>query len=173
MVVNGAEPVRGAVCSTRRSQLSDQQRAPRAAQQCSWIPNQHGCAWERAVFTGGMLPVHTAGRGSVASAPATAPRATVGFPTNNAPHVLHSSAVGFPTSTAARGSEPCLLGACPWRSRLVGVQSDRPRQLIIVANGAEPVPGAVCSTRRSRISDQQRARATCCTAVQLDSQPAA
>ena len=43
----------------------------------------------------------------------------------------------------------------------------------MVVNGAEPVPGAVCSTRRSRISDQQRARATCCTAVQLDSQPAA
>ena len=37
-----------------------------------------------------------------------APRAVVGFPTNNAPHVLHSSAVGFPTSTAARGSELCL-----------------------------------------------------------------
>ena len=47
MVVNGAEPVPGAVCSTRRSRISDQQRAPRAAQQCSWIPNQHGrCAWE-------------------------------------------------------------------------------------------------------------------------------
>ena len=34
-------------CSTRRSRISDQQRATRAAQKCSWIPNQHGCAWER------------------------------------------------------------------------------------------------------------------------------
>ena len=45
-VVNGAEPVPGAVCSTRRSRISDQQRAPRAAQQCRWIPNQHGCVSE-------------------------------------------------------------------------------------------------------------------------------
>jgi len=148
--------VRGAVCSTRRSQLSDQQRAPRAAQQCSWIPNQHGCAWERAVFTGGMLPVHTAGRGSVASAPATAPRATVGFPTNNAPHVLHSSAVGFPTSTAARGSEPCLPGACPRQTRLVGALSDRPRQLL----------------RAPQTDFRLTTCPTTCTAVQLDSQPA-
>ena len=54
MVVNGVEPVPGAVCSTRRSRISDQQRAPRAGQQCSWIPNQHGCAWERAVFAWSM-----------------------------------------------------------------------------------------------------------------------
>ena len=55
IVVNGAEPVpSAAVCSTRRGRISDQQRAPRAAQQRSWIPNQHGCAWERAVSAGGM-----------------------------------------------------------------------------------------------------------------------
>jgi len=105
MVVNSAEPVPGAVCSTRRSRISNQQPAPRAAQQCSWIPNQHGCAWERAVFVGGLPLVHTAGLGSVGSAPATAPRAAVGFLTNNAPHALHSSAVGFPISMAARGSD--------------------------------------------------------------------
>ena len=52
-VVNGAGPVPGAVCATRRSQMSDKQRAPRAARQRSWIPNQHGCAWERAVSAGG------------------------------------------------------------------------------------------------------------------------
>ena len=54
MVVNGVEPVPGAVCSTRRSRISDQQRAPRAAQQCRRIPNQHSCALERAVFAGGI-----------------------------------------------------------------------------------------------------------------------
>ena len=32
VVLNGAEPVTGAVCATRRSRISDQQRAPRAAQ---------------------------------------------------------------------------------------------------------------------------------------------
>jgi len=59
MVVNGAEPVPGAaVCSTRRSRISDQQRAPRASQQRSWIPNQHGCAWERAVSAWGMPPAN-------------------------------------------------------------------------------------------------------------------
>jgi len=58
MVVNGVEPVPGAVCSTRRSRISDQQRAPRAAQQCRRIPNQHGCAWERAVFARSMLPAN-------------------------------------------------------------------------------------------------------------------
>ena len=51
-VVNGAGPVPGAVCGTRRSRMSDNQRAPRAARQRSWIPNQHGCAWERAVSAG-------------------------------------------------------------------------------------------------------------------------
>ena len=40
MVVKGAEPVPGAVCSTRRSWISDQQNAPRAVQQYSWIHNQ-------------------------------------------------------------------------------------------------------------------------------------
>ena len=57
MVINGAETVPGVVCSTRRSRISDQQRAPRAAQQCSWIPNQHGCEWQRA-FAGGMPPAN-------------------------------------------------------------------------------------------------------------------
>jgi len=60
-----------------------------------------------------------------------APRAVVGFPTNNAAHVLHGSAVGFPTSTAARGSELCLPGTCPWRPRLVGAQLDWLWQLIL------------------------------------------
>ena len=58
MVVNCAESVPGAECSTRRNRISDQQRAPRAAQQRSWIPNQHGCAWERAVFAG-ACPLQT------------------------------------------------------------------------------------------------------------------
>ena len=116
-VIFRCEPVPGAVCSTRHSRISDQQRAPRAAQQCSWIPNQHGrCAWERAVFARGMPLANTAGWGSVGSAPATALRAAVGFLTNNAPHNLHSSAVGSPTSTAARGSGQCLPGACPWQT---------------------------------------------------------
>jgi len=56
MVAHGAEPVPGAVCATRRSRISDQQRAPRAAQQRSWILNQHGCAWERAVSAEGLTP---------------------------------------------------------------------------------------------------------------------
>jgi len=90
-----------------------------------------------------------------------APRAAVGFPTNNAPHVLHCSAVGFPTSTAAAGtaacaSETCLPGACPRHSRLVGAHLDWLWQQIIVVNCAEPVPSTVCSTRCSRISNQQR-----------------
>jgi len=71
MIINGAEPVPGAVCSTRRSQTPVKQRTPRAARQCSWIPDQHSCAWERAVCAGSMPPAHTAGRGSVGSALAT------------------------------------------------------------------------------------------------------
>ena len=38
LVVNGAEPVPGAMCATRRSRISDQQRAPPTAPQRSWIP---------------------------------------------------------------------------------------------------------------------------------------
>ena len=76
MVVNSAEPVPGTVCSTRRSRISDQQCAPRAALQCSWIPNQHGCGWhgcvcKRDVFAGGMPPALTAGWGSLGLALAT------------------------------------------------------------------------------------------------------
>jgi hypothetical protein len=37
-VVNGARAVPGAVCATRRSRISDKQRAPSAARQRSWIP---------------------------------------------------------------------------------------------------------------------------------------
>jgi len=135
-----------AVCSTRRSRTPNKQRTPRAAQQCSWIPDQHCCAWEQAVCAWSMPPVHTAGWGSVRSAPATdsswsytvlspcpalcAPRATVRLPTNNATHVLHSSALGFLTSMAVRGSKLCVHGACSQRTRLVGAQLDWPQQLI-------------------------------------------
>ena len=133
MVLHSAEPVPSAVCSTRHSQTPNKQLSPHAVQQCSWIPDQHCCAWEQAVCARSMLPAHTAGWGSVGLAPATdsswpymvmspcpalcAPRAGVRLLTNNALHVLHSSAVRFPTSTAVRGSEPCVPGACPQRTR--------------------------------------------------------
>mmetsp|Transcript_45020 Transcript_45020/g.37929 ORF Transcript_45020/g.37929 Transcript_45020/m.37929 type:complete len:106 (+) Transcript_45020:448-765(+) len=55
-VVHGAGPVPGAVCATRRSRIPDKQRAPRSARQRSWIPNQHGCAWERGKSAGGQPP---------------------------------------------------------------------------------------------------------------------
>jgi len=54
-----------------------------------------------------------------------APRAVVGFPTNNAPHVLHSSAVGFPTSTAARGSEPCSPGGMPRQTYILNSKNNK------------------------------------------------
>ena len=146
MAIYGAEPVPGAVCSTRRSLPPNKQRTPRAAQQYSWIPDQHSCAWEQAVCARSMPLAHTAGWGSVVYAPATnsswsytvlspcpapcAPRAAVRLPTNNAPHMLYSSAVGFTTNTAVHGSKLCVPGACPQRTQLVGAQSDLPQQLI-------------------------------------------
>jgi len=54
---------------------------------------------------GGLAPGAHGWSGLSWIGPATAPRAAVGFLTNNAPHALHRSAVGFPISMAARGSD--------------------------------------------------------------------
>jgi len=176
MVVNCAESVPGAECSTRRNRISDQQRAPRAAQQRSWIPNQHGCAWERAVSAGGM------------------PQANLFFEVKNCKRIsafLNTYARYFNSYVAVyayfyvcvyvyiythvniyRGIYVYMyICKCIY----IYIYTYRYRYIFIyvhiylyiykgkmdkgemVVNCAEPVPGAVCSTRRSRISDQQRA----------------
>jgi len=94
MVLNSTDTVPGAVYCTRHSLISDQQRAPRSAQQCSWIPNQYCCAWERAVFGGGMPPALTVGWGSVGSDQTiNSPRVSSSTHTNTHTHTTNTFSI--------------------------------------------------------------------------------